>query len=232
MRIKGAEDLPARHIIFRSKDERSFHALSISTDGRQQILRVTDGTNPKPLLDIKSRRPDQRSVRNYLLCNEQYLTQFLDLTRQNHQEPGIDFHLSIAFRTFHANLCKGFPVSFLYPTIGINNPALAKPNNLSAQPVICTKSSRKDRDITIPNLVNFFDNNAHIRFCDNDYRPTALLSEKEVHDIIIELQPASKLQNSEKNTSEPSANCHEPVMTNYDGGARPRTESKPKAQQT
>ena len=193
----GQADLPAKHIVFHRVEGGLFQTLPISTDDQQQILRVADGVKPKPLLDIKSRRPDQKSISNHLQYNEQCLKEFCQLITQNHQEPGIRFHQSVAFRSFHDKISPDFPVSFRFPTIGINNPALAKPNNLSARPVICAESPRKNRGLTTPNLVNFFDNSAHIRFCDNDYRPTALPSEKEVHDMIIELIPASNLNNSE-----------------------------------
>ena len=168
----SGDNLPNPYTIFHKADGQIFQQLPIKPSEQKDIIRLN--TKEKPVLDIKARKPDQTSLHNHLKRNKHYYEEYLQLLNNNHRRPGEMFHTSASFKRFYTKLCSDLPVSFQYPTISIMNNLLPRPNNLRGEPTDSTKTqSDGSRCISMtstlmpsppaPELVNSFDNRAHIQ---------------------------------------------------------------------
>lgn len=149
VRQTKGHDLPAPHAVYCGVDGHCFEPLELKFDDSSGILRYG---SPKRmyLLNIKSHKPDPKSLLNHISRNPIYRIQKVGL--HNEQE----YHRSPAFTQLYEKLCDDLPVSYQYPTIGINSTVLAKPNNLIALAIV-------------PCFANPYDNNAHIVLCAENF---------------------------------------------------------------
>ena len=192
-------------------DINRFESLPMEPSKEKDIIRL----GRKLVLDIKTRKPDQKSVVHHLKQNSQYVKEYSTLLNQNHLKEGDTVQASPHFKQFYSKLCTELPVSYQYPTISIMNTLLPRPNNMCAVPPSSPSTQSVDGDgdcedhacakEEIPQLVNSFDNHAHIRFCDESYAPY-IPSEKEVIKIMkAHIVPAASC-NLENDSNEPRPN--------------------------
>ena len=196
-------------------DANRFVPLAIELSREKDIIRL--GRKVKHVLDIKTRKPDQKSIDHHLKQNSQYAEEYVTLLNQNHLKEGETLKASPRFQQFYTKFCSKLPVSYQCPTISIVNTLLPRPNNMCAVAPSSPPTKSVDgggdygaqacAETVIPQLVNSFDNHAHIRFCDERYAPY-IPSEEEVFKIMAAHVVQSSSYNVENDSSEPTPNTN------------------------
>lgn len=138
--------------------------------------------------DIKSHNTDQNSLSHHIANSPSFLVEFQTLLDIYHPPQSLDkVSGSEAFCPLYKKICSELPISYQFPTIGIVNKLLPKPNNLGSN----------------GELVHLHEDKAHIRFSHHGQCP-AIPTQEEVFDILLSLSEYTTANSQE---SIPKKDC-------------------------
>ena len=111
----------------------SFRRLDHKISSRNpDTLHLPDKESKSLIFDVKSHNAQPKSLENHLKANHNFLKRFKTILATNPQLSLPDIAEHLEFGSLYEELCGNLPTSYQYPTAGIMNKVLAKPNHLSA----------------------------------------------------------------------------------------------------
>ena len=189
----AVDDLPTHFKVFQKIDTSGFERLTIEPIDHKGIVRMKYKSK-NPLLDIKTRKRDTNSLRNQL--RHMYSTGALEnlgVICNNNGVNAENLPCAVAFKEVCQKIKADFPVSYQYPTISINSTMLPRPSNLSSVAFLSVPEQASEQlgaaassDTSIPNLVNSFDNNAHMIFHKEGFQPESLPNDPDLYKRLLE----------------------------------------------